>query len=215
MSTACSSSLVALHLAARSLREGESDVTIVGGVNLVLSPATGIFLSRAGALSPTGLCRAFDDRADGMVRGEGCGVVVLKRLSDALADGDRVRALIRGSGVGHDGPAAGLVAPNPRSQESLIRRVLDESGLGLAYLETHGTGTPLGDASELAAISAALLDGRRADDPLLIGSVKTNIGHTDGASGIAGLLKVVLAFEEGRIPPSLHFEEPSREFDWE
>jgi acyl transferase domain-containing protein len=208
--TACSSSLVAIHQACRSLRAGECDLALAGGVNLVLIPDGNVFLSKAGALSPTGVCRAFDAGADGMVRSEGCGVVVLKRLRDAVADGDAVVACIRGSAVNHDGRSSGLTVPNGAAQEQVIRRALRHARIEpdqVSYIEAHGTGTPLGDPIELQALAAVF--GRRPPgaDPLQVGSVKTNLGHTEAASGIASVLKVALMLRHREIPPHLHFQE--------
>ena len=216
--TACSSSLVAVHLACQSLRTGESDMALAGGVNLMLSPEISIFLCKAKAMSPTGSCRAFDKDADGMVRGEGCGVIVLKRLGDAIRAGDNVLALIRGSAVNHDGPSGGLTVPNPQAQEFLYRTALRNARVTpceVSYVEAHGTGTALGDPVELRGLADAFCEGRTRSQPLVIGSVKTNIGHTDSAAGIAGLIKTVLILQRGEIPPSLHFHAPTAEFTWE
>ncbi|MFI6230388.1 SDR family NAD(P)-dependent oxidoreductase [Micromonospora echinospora] len=205
--TACSSSLVAVHLACRSLRSGESDLALAAGVNLMIIPESHIFLSRARALSPDGRCKTFDASADGYGRGEGCGVVVLKRLSDAQRDGDRVLAVIRGSAVNHDGPSSGLTVPNGLAQQELIRMALADAGVAPAdvdYVETHGTGTPLGDPIEVAALGAVLGERRTPDRPLLLGSVKANIGHLEAAAGVAGLIKSVLALRHGHLPPQLN-----------
>ena len=210
--TACSSSLVTVHLACRSLREGESTVALAGGVNLMLVGETMVALTKFGGLSPRGQCRAFDADADGFVRGEGAGVVVLKPLSRALADGDRIYCLIRGSAVNNDGASNGLTAPNPQAQQAVLRRAYQGSGVDpgrVHYVETHGTGTPLGDPIEASALSAVLCAGREAERPLLIGSVKSNLGHLEGAAGIAGLIKVALSMRHRLIPPSLHFERPN------
>jgi acyl transferase domain-containing protein/NADPH:quinone reductase-like Zn-dependent oxidoreductase/acyl carrier protein/SAM-dependent methyltransferase len=206
LDTACSSSLVALHLACRSLIGGDCDMALAGGVNLILSPETSVILSRAGMLSPTGRCRAFDQGADGFVRAEGCGVVVLKPLAAALADGDPVLAVIRGGAMNHDGRSSGFTVPNGRAQEAVIRAALASAGVAsrhVSYVETHGTGTALGDPIEAHALAAALGEGRAR--PLLIGSVKTNIGHAESAAGVAGFIKTVLALRSGRLPGSLHF----------
>jgi 3-oxoacyl-(acyl-carrier-protein) synthase/acyl carrier protein len=207
--TACSSSLVAVHLAAQSLRAGECRMALAGGVNMLLSPESMIYFSKVHAMAADGRCKAFDAAADGYVRGEGCGVVVLKRLSDALADGDTVLALIRGSAINHDGRSNGLTAPNGVSQERVIRQALSVAGLepgAIDYVETHGTGTALGDPIEARALTAALCEGRPADRPLMIGSVKTNIGHLEAAAGVAGLIKSVLALRQGEVPANLHFQ---------
>jgi acyl transferase domain-containing protein len=215
--TACSSSLVAIHLASRALKSGECDLALAGGVNLQLSPEPTILSSRLRALSPTGRCKTFDASADGYVRGDGCGVVVLKRLEDAKAQGDRILAVILSSAVNHDGRSNGLTAPNGPSQEALIRTALEEAGVApheVAYVETHGTGTPLGDPIEVRALANVLGEGRPSDRPLIIGSVKTNIGHTEGAAGVAGVIKAVLSLNHDRIPPHLHFEKPNPYIPW-
>jgi acyl transferase domain-containing protein/SAM-dependent methyltransferase len=215
--TACSSSLVAVHLACQSLRSGECRTALVGGVNLLLSPVPTVKASRARMLSPDGRCKTFDAAADGYVRGEGCGVVVLKRLSDALVDGDRIVASIRGSAVNQDGRTSGLTVPNGPAQQSLIQQALASAGLegrDVAYLEAHGTGTALGDPIEVYAIAQVLGAGRAPDQSLLIGSVKTNIGHLEGAAGIAGLVKTVLALQHGEVPAHLHFRTPSAHIAW-
>ena len=186
LDTACSSSLVAVHLAARSLRAGESDVAIAGGVSLMLSPELTVNFCRAGMLSRDGRCRTFDASADGYVRSEGCGVVVLKRLSDAQRDGDRVLGLVRGSAINQDGRSSGLTAPSGPAQEAVIRAALADAGAepsDVRYIEAHGTGTPLGDPIEVQAIGA-VFGGRSRQDPVLLGSVKTNMGHLEGAAGI-------------------------------
>ncbi|QWR76994.1 SDR family NAD(P)-dependent oxidoreductase [Candidatus Magnetomonas plexicatena] len=215
--TACSSSLVAVHLAGQSLRRRECSLALAGGVNLLLSPELSISFSKARMLSPEGRCKTFDAGADGYVRGEGCGVVVLKRLSDALSDGDNVLALIRCSAVNQDGPSGGLTVPSGPSQERIIRRALSDSGIEpteVSYIEAHGTGTSLGDPIEVGALGAVFKNVKTKSDPLLIGSVKTNFGHTEAASGVAGLIKVVLSMQHGKIPPHLHFKSPSPHIDW-
>ncbi|SHN29555.1 type I polyketide synthase [Cryptosporangium aurantiacum] len=218
LDTACSSSLVAVHQACQSLRAGESDTALAGGVNLLLSPSVTVTFDQAGALAPDGRCKTFDADADGIARGEGCGVVVLKRLSDARRDGDRVLAVIRGSGVNQDGRSNGLTAPNPVAQTDLLRRVYAATGLSpteIDYVEAHGTGTLLGDPIEAQALGAALGAGREIDRPLLIGSVKTNLGHLEAAAGVAGLIKVVLAMVNHRIPASLHYTAPNPHIPFE
>ncbi|HET9209476.1 MAG TPA: type I polyketide synthase, partial [Thermoanaerobaculia bacterium] len=210
--TACSSSLVAVHLACGSLRSGECDLALAGGVNVVLSPGTAVYYSRAGLMAADGRCKAFDARADGFVRGEGAGLVVLKPLSRALADGDPVRAVIRGSAVNHDGRGNGLTAPNPHAQERVIREAWADAGAPpwrASYVEAHGSGTRLGDPIELKALGAVVGPGRPGGQPCVVGSVKSNIGHLESAAGIAGLIKAVLCLENGVVPPSLHFETPS------
>ena len=216
--TACSSSLVAVHQAIESLRKGECNSALAGGVNLILEPATMIALSEVRALAPDGRCKTFDQSADGYARGEGCGMVLLKRLSDAVKDGDRVHALIRGSAVNHDGHSNGLTAPHGPSQEALIREAIADAGIEASdvdYVEAHGTGTSLGDPIEVQALATVLGEDRRADSPLLIGSVKTNIGHLESAAGIAGLIKVILALQHGEIPPHLHLENPNPYIPWD
>ena len=206
--TACSSSLVAVHLACQSLRIGESRLALAGGVNVILTPDPFVVFSRWGMMAPDGRCKTFDERADGFVRSEGCGIVALKRLSDAQSDGDEILAVIRGSAVNQDGASSGLTVPNGLAQQAVIRQALRVAGVepaDVAYVEAHGTGTALGDPIELEALDAALGTGRPADRPLVVGSVKTNLGHLESASGVAGLMKVVLALQHREIPPHLHF----------
>ncbi|MBR0678705.1 polyketide synthase, partial [Roseomonas alkaliterrae] len=214
--TACSSSLVALHLAARALQDDPGlEAAVVGGVNMLLSPFAFLGFSRAGMLSPTGRCRAFAAAADGYVRAEGAGVVVLRRLADARAAGDRVRALLLGSGVNAAGRTIGLSLPDREAQAALIARVIARAGVApdrfLAF-EAHGTGTRVGDPAEAWAIGTAIAQARAA--PLPIGSVKTNVGHLEPASGMAGLLKAMLMLETGAVPASLHCAEPNPEIDF-
>jgi phthiocerol/phenolphthiocerol synthesis type-I polyketide synthase C len=207
--TACSSSLVSVHLACQSLRRRESDTALAAGVNLMLKPETNIALSRWGMLAPDGRCKSFDAGADGYVRSEGCGVVVLKRLSDAERDGDRVLALVRGSAVNQDGASSGQTVPNGPAQQALLRQALAASRLTPAdidYLEAHGTGTALGDPIELDALSGVFGD-RDGSAPLVLGSVKTNLGHLESGAGIAGFIKTVLSVRHGYIPKHLHFEQ--------
>ncbi|OLP20310.1 hypothetical protein BST81_00805 [Leptolyngbya sp. 'hensonii'] len=216
--TACSSSLVAVHLAVQSLRQGECRMALTGGVNAILSPRTTITLSKAKMMAPDGRCKTFDAAANGFVRAEGCGLVVLKRLSDAIADGDTVLAVIRGSAVNQDGRSNGLTAPNGPSQESVLRQALANAGVGpedMFYVEAHGTGTSLGDPIEIQALGAVLGEGRVPDRPLLVGSVKTNIGHLESAAGIAGLIKLVLAIQHREIPPHLHLQSLNSYIPWE
>ncbi len=215
--TACSSSLVAIHLACRSLRSHECDMALAGGVNTTLTPEPFVCFSGWGMMAPDGLCKTFDARADGFVRGEGCGMIVLKRLSDALADGDRILAVIRGSAVNQDGRSSGLTVPSGRAQQTVIRTALKDAGVlpsQVSYVEAHGTGTSLGDPIEVEALGIVLGEGRPRDLPLVIGSVKTNIGHLKSASGIAGLIKVVLAMRNQEIPPHLHLQERSSSIPW-
>ncbi|HEY0601737.1 MAG TPA: aminotransferase class III-fold pyridoxal phosphate-dependent enzyme [Herpetosiphonaceae bacterium] len=216
--TACSSSLVAVHLACQSLRNRECDTALAGGVNMLSAPEVSINLSQAGMLAPDGRCKTFDASADGYTRGEGCGMIVLKRLSDALADDDPILALIRGSAINQDGPSGGLTVPNGPSQEKVIRQALARSGsdpADIQYIEAHGTGTSLGDPIEIGALANVFGGDRPADRPLIVGSVKTNIGHLESAAGIAGLIKVVLALHQEIIPPHLHFNTPNPHIPWQ
>jgi acyl transferase domain-containing protein/acyl carrier protein len=216
--TACSSALVAVHQACQALHSGDCDLALAGGVNVLLSPVTAVAASRARMLSPVGRCKTFDASADGYVRGEGCGILVLKRLSDAVRDGDRVCAVIPSSAVNQDGASSGLTVPNGGAQQRLIGTALARAGLAggdVDYLEAHGTGTPLGDPIEVQAAAAAYGASRDADRPLLMGSVKSNIGHTESASGAAGLIKVVLSLQHELLPQSLHFENPSPHIPWD
>ncbi len=208
--TACSSSLVALHLACEAIRAGQVPAAIVGGVNLLLAPQSFVGFSRAAMLSPRGRCHAFDARADGYVRAEGGGVVLLKPLADALEAGDRVRAVIRGTGVNQDGRTTGFSLPNKAAQAALLREVYARFGLDpndLIYVEAHGTGTPAGDPIEAGALGEVL--GRARAERLPVGSVKTNLGHLEAASGMAGLLKAMLVLERGAVPASLHCATPN------
>jgi len=208
--TACSSSLVAVHLAVRSLRDRECDIALAGGVNLILAPEPTIGMSRARTMAPDGRCKTFDASADGFVRSEGCALVALKRLDDAIANGDRVLSVIRGSAVNQDGRSGGLTAPNGPSQENVIRAALADGGVAptaVGYVEAHGTGTSLGDPIEIGAIGNVLCVGRSPEEPLTVGSVKTNIGHTEAVAGVAGLIKTALMFEHRQVPPHLHLNE--------
>ncbi len=208
--TACSSSLVAVHLAVRSLRRGECDAALAGGVNLLLSPDPSLAFSSARMMAQRGRCRTFDAGADGYVRGEGCGVLVLKRLSDALGSRDHVIAVIRGSATNQDGRSNGLTAPNGLAQQAVIQEALRDAGLAagdIDYVEAHGTGTPLGDPIEVEALTAVLLQDRPANRACVLGSVKTNIGHLEAAAGVAGLIKTALAIEHGVVPAHLHLEQ--------
>ena len=214
--TACSSALVALHLACQSLRSRECDLALAGAVSLMLAPTAYVALSQMQALSPDGRCKTFDETADGYGRGEGSAMVLLKRLTDAEADGDTVLAVIRGSAVNHDGPSSGLTVPNKRAQEKLLAAALSHAHVAAAdigYIEAHGTGTPLGDPIELRAIDAVF--GQPRPHPLYVGSVKTHIGHLEAAAGIAGFVKTVLALQHGQIPPHLHLTRPTPHLDWE
>jgi phthiocerol/phenolphthiocerol synthesis type-I polyketide synthase C len=210
--TACSSSLVAIHLACRSLREGECTLALVGGANVILSPALGLNFSQAGVMAADGRCKTFDARADGYVRGEGAGIVVLKPLGQALADGDPIYAVIRGSATNQDGRTNGLMAPGRLSQEAVLAEAYRRADLKpgvVQYVEAHGSGTSLGDAIEAKALGTILAQGRTPGSRCLVGSVKTNIGHLEAAAGVAGLIKVALALRHRAIPSSLHFAEPN------
>ncbi len=218
LDTACSSSLVSVYQACQSLQAGECSLAMAGGVNLMLSPATMIALCKLTALAADGKCKTFDAAADGYVRGEGCGIVVLKRMQDAVADGDTILATIRAAAVNHDGASNGLTAPSGKAQEQLLRNTLDKArleGRQVAYVEAHGTGTELGDPIELSAIDAVYDEGRPSDQPLFVGSMKTNIGHLEAAAGIAGLIKVVLSLQHREIPPQLHFKTPNPHVPWD
>jgi acyl transferase domain-containing protein/SAM-dependent methyltransferase/NAD(P)-dependent dehydrogenase (short-subunit alcohol dehydrogenase family)/acyl carrier protein len=213
--TACSSSLVAVHQAVQSLRAGECGLALAGGVNLIVSPETSIALSKSRMMAPDGRCKAFDARADGFVRGEGGGLLLLKRLSDAQANGDQILAVIRGSAINQDGRSNGLTAPNGPSQEAVVRAALASGGVEperIGYVEAHGTGTALGDPIEVQAIAAALGDGRTR--PIRIGSVKANIGHLESAAGIAGLIKLVLCLQHREIPPQIHLDSLNPHIPW-
>ena len=212
--TACSASLVGVHLACESLRNGSSDLALAGGVHLILSPHGHIALAQLQSLSPDGRCKTFDAAANGYGRGEGCGMVVLKRLSDAQANHDNILAVIRGSAINHDGISGGLTVPSATAQTMLIRRALANAKVEpeqVSYIEAHGTGTTLGDPIEIRALATVF--GKRAA-PLLIGAVKTNLGHLEEAAGIASLMKVILAMQHDEIPPHLHFRNPNPHIDW-
>jgi len=216
LDTACSSSLVAVHQACLSLRAKECDLALTGGVQLMLSPAAFVLMSGSKALAKDGRCKPFDAAADGYGRGEGGGMVALKRWSDAVRDGDRVIAVIRGSSVDHDGRSSGLTVPNGRAQQALLKRALsiaDMAPEAVLYVEAHGTGTSLGDPIEVNALAEVLR--KQSDMPLLLGSVKSNIGHLEAAAGIAGLIKLALAVQKGKIPPSLHFNRPNPAIPWQ
>ncbi len=216
--TACSTSLVAVHLACESLRSGESMLALAGGTNLVLRPEPSIGFCQAQMLARDGRCKAFDASGDGFVRSDGVGIIVLKRLADALADHDPIYAVIRGSAVNNDGRSGGLLmTPSRAGQEAVLREAYKNSGISpgqVQYVETHGTGTSVGDPIEAMALGTVLATDRPADQPCRIGSVKTNIGHAEGAAGIAGLIKVALALKHRAIPASLHFDEPNPAIPW-
>ncbi len=214
--TACSSSLVAIHLAVQSLRRDECSTALAGGVNLILGPDITIALSRSRMMAPDGRCKAFDAKADGFVRGEGCGMLVLKRLSRARADGDRIIALIRGSASNQDGRSNGLTAPNGPSQEDVIRDALADARLApsdVSVVEAHGTGTSLGDPIEIQALAAAYGPGRT--DKLLVGSLKASLGHLEAAAGVASVIKMALALQHGAFPRQLHFNTPNPHIAWD
>jgi acyl transferase domain-containing protein/NADPH:quinone reductase-like Zn-dependent oxidoreductase/acyl carrier protein len=216
--TACSSSLVAVHLACESLRRGESNVALAGGVQLCLNPASYVALSKAGLLSASGRCRAFDRDADGFVRAEGCGVLILKRLSQAQQDGDRIFAVIRGSATNQDGRSQGLTAPNGPAQEAVIRDALNHAAIepsAIDYVEAHGTGTPLGDSIEMGALANVFGKSHSKQRRLIVGAVKANLGNLEAAGSIVGLIKVVLALQNEQLPKQLHFRNHSLHIDWE
>ncbi|MDG1969963.1 MAG: SDR family NAD(P)-dependent oxidoreductase [Paracoccaceae bacterium] len=216
LDTACSSSSLAVHLACQSLRSGESDLALAGGVSLVLAPEHLIGICQMTALSPDGRCKTFDTSADGFGQGEGCGMVALKRLSDARADGDEVLAVVQGSTANHDGQARTVTTPSGPAQRAMIEEALEDAGLAphqVDYVETHGTGTPLGDPIEVSAIARVLCEDRTK--PLYLGSVKTNVGHLDSAAGIVGLMKVVLSLQNRTIPPHLNFSDANKHIPWD
>src|SRR6185436_17048778 len=209
--TACSSSLVAVHLACQSLRSGESTLALAGGVNVIAWPWVSVAFSKAGFMAADGRCKAFDSRADGYVRSEGAGLVVLKRLEDAVADGDRIQAVILGSAVNQDGRSNGLAAPNPRAQVAVVRAALADAQVSpdaLQYVEAHGTDTRLGDPIEVKAL-AEVLGGDARAFPCRLGSVKSNIGHLEAAAGVASLIKVVLSLRHRTLPATLHVGTPN------
>ena len=216
--TACSSSLVAIHQAVTGLQQGEADLALAGGVHTILSGRLLELRANAGMLAPDGRCKTFDAAANGYVRGEGCGILVLKRLREAEADGDRIWGVIRGSALNQDGASTGLTVPSEEAQEQVILDALRRSGVTpsqVDYVEAHGTGTPVGDPIELRAVAAAYGRDRAAKRPLLIGSVKTNFGHLESAAGVAGVMKVLLAMRHGVIPKHLNFSNPTPAVDWQ
>jgi acyl transferase domain-containing protein/acyl-CoA synthetase (AMP-forming)/AMP-acid ligase II/NAD(P)-dependent dehydrogenase (short-subunit alcohol dehydrogenase family)/SAM-dependent methyltransferase/aryl carrier-like protein len=217
LDTACSSSLVAIHQACQSLRLGECSMALAGGVNLILTPGSMVVTAKARMLSADGHCKTFDASADGIGRGEGCGIIILKRLSDALADGDPIQAIIRSSAVNQDGPSAGFTVPNGNSQQQLIRKALSQADINpieVSYIEAHGTGTSLGDPIEVTALGEVFGQERSPEDPLLVGSVKANIGHLESAAGISGVIKVILALQHEKIPPHHHLKELNPKINW-
>ncbi len=216
--TACSSSLAAVHQAVSGLQRGEADLALAGGVHVILSARLFELRGNAGMLAPDGRCKTFDAGANGYVRGEGCGILVLKRLSEAEADGDRIWGLIRGTALNQDGASTGLTVPNGEAQEQVIADALARAGTlpsQVDYVEAHGTGTPVGDPIELAAAAAAYCRERDAGQPLFIGSVKTNVGHLEPAAGVAGMIKVMLSMKQQTIPKHLNFQEPNPVIDWD
>lgn len=215
LDTACSSSSLAVHLACQSLRAGESDLALAGGVSLILAPEHLIGICQMTALSPDGRCKTFDASADGFGQGEGCGIVALKRLSDAQADGDDILAVVQGSAVNHDGHARTVTTPSGAAQRGMLQEALDDAGIcahQVDFVETHGTGTPLGDPIEVSAIARVLCEDR--EKPLYLGSVKTNVGHLDSAAGVVGLMKVVLSLQHDTIPQHLNYSTPNRHIPW-
>lgn len=215
--TACSSSLVAIHNACQSLRLQESKMAIVAGSNLMLGPESTIALAKTKLLSTDGKCKTFDDSADGIVRGEGCGVVILKKLSDAIKDGDTVWAVIKGSAVNQDGASSGFTVPNGSAQKDLLQQAMLTAGIlpnQIDYIEAHGTGTALGDPIEINALSSVYGKDRNEQNHLLVGSVKTNIGHLEAAAGIAGLIKVVLSLQNECIPSHLNVSKLNSRIPW-
>ena len=218
LDTACSSSLVAVHQAVSGLQRREADLALAGGVHVILSAQLFEMRANAGMLSPDGRCATFDAGANGYVRGEGCGILVLKRLSEAVADGDRIWAVIRSTAVNQDGATPGLTVPSQDAQERCIEDALQRAGLqpsDVDYVEAHGTGTEVGDPIEARATAAAYGRGRTAERPILVGSVKTNIGHLEAAAGVAGMIKAVLSMGRRTVPKHLHFQNPSPQIDWD
>lgn len=215
--TACSSSLVSVHLACHSLKNHECNMAVAGGVNLILTPEVHIGFCKMKALSPDGRCKSFDASADGLSRGEGCGMIVLKRLSDATKDGDPILAIIKESAVNQDGKSNGLAAPNGLAQRKVIKSALSRAGIkpdAVSYIEAHGSGTPLGDPIEMNAIGSIYGQNRDSDNVIYVGSVKANIGHLESAAGVASIIKTVLAINNKKIPPQLHYNEPNPEIAW-
>ena len=216
--TACSSSLVAIHTACQSLRDGESSLVVAGGVNAILSPDPFVLISKWGMLSPDGRCKTFDAGANGFVRGEGCGLIVLERLSDAVANGRRILGVIPGSAINQDGRSSGLTVPNGLAQQEVVRQALAAARLkptDVSYVEAHGTGTSLGDPIEVEALAAVYGEGRAMSEPFEVGSVKSNIGHLEAASGVCSVIKLVMALQHRQLPASLHVRQLSPSIPWE
>src|SRR5213083_1600894 len=216
MDTACSSALTAIHAACEHIRAGRGDTALAGGVTVMITPGGFIGFSQASMLSPDGRCAAFDASANGFVRGEGAGMVLLKRLSQAIADGDPIHGVIAGTALNQDGHTNGISLPSTEAQARLVREACADAGISpsqISFVEAHGTGTAVGDPIEAHALAGALCADRPADAPLTIGSVKTNLGHLETAAGVAGLVKAILALQHRQIPPSLHFETPSPHID--
>ena len=215
---ACASSLVSVHDAVADLQQGKADLAIAGGVNIILDGRVYELRADAMMLSPDGQCKAFDASANGYVRGEGCGVLILKRLGEARADGDRIWAVIRGAAVNNGGTGVGITVPNTPALEEVMEAALSRAGLApsqVDYLEAHGTGTEVGDPIEINAASAVYSRERSSENPLLVGSVKTNVGHLEPAAGMAGLIKAAMAVKFGVIPKHLHFQNPNPAMDWD
>ncbi|MBF0396790.1 MAG: SDR family NAD(P)-dependent oxidoreductase [Desulfobacterales bacterium] len=218
LDTACSSSLAAVHLACQSLKTGESKMAIAGGVNLIISPLSTISRCKMKALSPDGRCKTFDASANGYGQGEGCGIVVLKRLSDAISDNDNILAVIRGTAIGHVGPSSGLTVPSEKAESEVILQALNNARVNpcdVTYVEAHGTGTVLGDPIEISALNEVFGNTHTQSNPLIVGSVKTNFGHLEAAAGVACLIKTVLSLQNGEIPPHLHFNNPNPHIPWD
>jgi myxalamid-type polyketide synthase MxaE and MxaD len=216
--TACSSSLVALHAACNSLQEGDCEMALAGGVNVILHPGTAIAFSQANMLSPDGRCKAFDSRANGFVRSEGAGVVILKPLARAIEAGNPIYAVIRGTASNNDGSSSPFMTPSREGQAALLRHAYERAGVApqsIQYVEAHGTGTAVGDPVEIGAISDVIAVGRSRDQACIVGSCKTNIGHGEAAAGVAGLIKTVLCLQHKVIPPNLHFLNPNPNIPWE
>ena len=209
MDTACSSALTAVYAACEHIRTGRGDIALAGGVTVMITPGGFIGFSQASMLSPDGKCKAFDASANGFVRGEGAGMVLLKRLSQAIADGDPIHGVIIGTALNQDGHTNGISLPSPEAQARLVRDACKDAGIApsrIGFVEAHGTGTAVGDPIEAHALAEALCADRPADAPLLIGSVKTNLGHLETAAGIAGLVKAMLVLKHRQIPANLHFQ---------